>query len=189
MLRGRRILLRSITRDDLPRMCAFNNDLDVELAGGGDPPMPQSLERLQAEFDRDASSGGRNDGAFVIEVDDIVIGQVVLFNFDHTAHTCTLGITIGDRRYWGQGYGREAVTMIVEYAFLMRNVHKVWLQVNGKNLRAQRAYAACGFVEEGRQRQQVWSNGEYDDLVCMGILRSEWEAHRRANAKGKLQQA
>ena len=47
MLKGERILLRAITRDDLPRLCAFNNDLEVELSGGGDPPMPQSLERLQ----------------------------------------------------------------------------------------------------------------------------------------------
>ena len=49
-----------------------------------------------------------------------------------------------------------------------------WLTVNGANLRAQRAYAACGFVEEGRQRQQIWSGGAYDDLVLMGVLRSEW---------------
>lgn len=188
MLRGNRVLLRAMARDDLPRLCAFNNDLDVELAGGGDPPMPQSLEKLQADFDREVSSGGRNDGAFVIEADDLVIGQAALFNYDHTARTCELGITIGDRRYWGRGYGREAVSMLVEYAFRLRNYHKVWLRVNGRNVRAQRAYAACGFVEEGRQRRQVWSNGDYDDLISMGLLRSEWEARVRAVAQGKPQQ-
>ncbi len=124
MLRGNRILLRAITRADLPRICAFNNDLDVELAGGGDPPMPQSLERLQAEFDRDASGGGRNDGAFVIEVDDIVIGQAAIFNYDNMAHTCELGITIGDRRYWGQGYGREAVAMRLPRSRLRLSCHQ-----------------------------------------------------------------
>ena len=56
MLNGRKVILRALTRDDLERICRFNNDLEVELAGGGDPPEPQSLERLQAEFDRDVEA-------------------------------------------------------------------------------------------------------------------------------------
>ena len=44
--------------------------------------------------------------------------------------------------------------------------------------RAQRAYRACGFVEEGRLRQHAWGNGAYIDLVYMGILRTEWEARQ-----------
>lgn len=176
MLQGKRVLLRAMTRDDLPTICAFNNDIEVELAGGGDPPMAQSLERLQADFDRDASSGGRADGGFVIDVGGRVIGVCAIFNYNNTAHTCELGITIGDKAYWGQGYGRETVALLLDYAFRLRNFHKVWLTVNGANERAQRAYAACGFVGEGRQRQQVWSNGRYDDLLLMGVLRSEWSA-------------
>jgi RimJ/RimL family protein N-acetyltransferase len=181
MLRGRRVLLRSITREDLPSLCAFNNDIEVELAGGGDPPMPQSLERLQAEFDRSISNGGRDGSSFVIDTDGRVIGQCALFNMDHVAMTCELGITIGDRDYWGHGYGREAVSLLLYYAFRLQNYRKVWLRVHGKNERAQRSYEACGFVVEGRLRAQVWSNGEYDDLIYMGILRVEWE--RLMNSK------
>ncbi len=48
MLRGSRIVLRAVEREDLPRLCAFNNDLEIELAGGGDPPYAQSLARLEA---------------------------------------------------------------------------------------------------------------------------------------------
>jgi RimJ/RimL family protein N-acetyltransferase len=174
MLQGQRVLLRSMTRDDLERLCQFNNDLDVELAGGGDPPMPQSLERLQAEFDQNAARGGRDGAGFAIEVDGKFIGQCALFNFDETARTCELGITIGDKAYWGHGYGRESIMLLLDYAFRLRNFRKVWLRVNGNNERAIRAYRACGFVEEGRQRAQVWSSGQYIDLAYMGILREEW---------------
>jgi RimJ/RimL family protein N-acetyltransferase len=51
----------------------------------------------------------------------------------------------------------------------------VWLRVLGNNERAIRSYLACGFVEEGRLRSHVWSNGEYFDLVCMGVLKDEWQ--------------
>jgi RimJ/RimL family protein N-acetyltransferase len=175
MLRGKRVLLRAFTRDDLARLAAFNNDVEVELAGGGDPPFPQSLERLQAEFDRNAGNGGRDGMQFAIETQGKFIGQCALFNVDQVGMTCELGITIGDKEYWGHGYGRETVQILLYYAFTLQNFRKVWLKVLGRNERAQRSYAACGFTEEGRLRAQVWSGGEYDDLVHMGILRVEWE--------------
>jgi RimJ/RimL family protein N-acetyltransferase len=176
MLKGERVTLRSLTRDDLPRLCEFNNDVEVELAGGGDPPIPQSLARLEANFDQNASKGGRDGTSFAVEADGKLIGGCALFDFDHIAHTCQLGITIGDKAYWGKGYGREALTLLLDYAFRLQNVRKVWLTVNGNNERAIRAYRACGFVEEGRLRNQVWSNGSYIDLVYMGLFRDDWRS-------------
>lgn len=165
------MVLRALRRDDLPRLNEFNNDLAVELAGGGDPPLPQSLERLQAEFDAGSSRGGRDGTSFAIEVDGLYIGGCGLFSFDHVARRAMLGIGIGDKAYWGQGYGREAVQLLVDYGFRHHNLNKVWLEVWGRNQRAIRAYRASGFLEEGRLRQHVWSDGAFDDLVIMGILR------------------
>lgn len=182
MLEGKRVRLRAIMPEDLPRLWQFNNDLDVEVAGGGDPPLPQSLARLQAAYDQAASQGGRDGMNFAIEADGVCIGQCALFNHNHTARTCELGIAIGDKAYWGKGYGRNALSLLLHYAFHYHNMHKVWLQVHGANERALRAYRACGFVEEGRQRAHVWSNGRYDDLVLMGLLQTEWQAQTTASA-------
>lgn len=176
MLKGQKVLLRAMTRADLERLCQFNNDVEVELAGGGDPPLPQSLERLQAEFDADLGRGGRNGTSFAIEVEGLYIGGCALFNFDPVAHRCELGITIGDKSYWGQGYGADAVRVLLAYGFRHHNLHRVYLSVNSTNPRAIGAYRRCGFVEEGRLRAHVWSNGQYIDLVQMGILREEWNA-------------
>jgi RimJ/RimL family protein N-acetyltransferase len=178
MLQGKRVLLRSITRADLPRLCEFNNDLEVELASGGDPPFPQSLDRLQAEYDQNIARGGRDGTDFAIEADGKLIGQCALFNLNSTAQVCELGITIGDKAYWGQGYGRESISLLVEYAFRYLNYRKVWLQVHATNQRAIRAYLASGFVEEGRLRAHLWSNGSYDDLVLMSQFREDWQKQR-----------
>lgn len=176
MLRGERVILRAMERADLERLWLFNNDLEVELAGGGDPPMPQSLARLQAEFETKVSSGGRDGTSFVIEADGQCIGHCGLFRFNNTAQTCELGISIGDKRYWGKKYGREAVMLLLECAFRYHNMRRVFLRTDGRNVRGQRAYKACGFVEEGRLRSHVYSNGQYDDMVLMGILREEWQS-------------
>ena len=174
MIQGKKVLLRAMHQDDLERLCTFNNDMDVELAGGGDPPLPQSLERLEAEFSEQNGSGGRDGTGFAIEADGTLIGQCALFSFDNVGHTAELGITIGDKAYWGKGYGAEALSLLVTYGFQMHNLHKIHLNVHARNERAIRTYRACGFVEEGRLRQHVWSNGSYDDLVQMGLLRGEF---------------
>jgi RimJ/RimL family protein N-acetyltransferase len=179
MLRGQKTLLRAITRDDLERLWQFNNDVEVELAGGGDPPIPQSLARLQVEYENDLAKGGRDGARFAIVADEKCIGQCALFNFNETAQTCELGITIGDKAYWGRGYGRDAIQSLLDYAFRLRNLRRVHLSVNGNNQGAIKAYKSCGFIEEGCLRAHVWSNGEYIDLVIMGLLREEWLKSKR----------
>lgn len=174
MLNGKHVILRAIEREDLPLLAAFNNDLDVELAGGGDPPMPQSLARLEAEFDVSAGQGGRDGLKFAIEADNKFIGQCSLFNQNKIAQTAELGIGIGDKAYWGRGYGREAINLLLEFGFQKHNIRRIYLRVEARNERAIKAYKGCGFVEEGRLREHVWNNGRYDDLVFMGVLRQEW---------------
>ena len=174
MLRGEKVLLRAIEREDLPRLREFANDLEVELAGGGDPPAPRSLDRLRRDFEREAAEGGRDRTEFAVEADGRLIGQCGLFNIDETARHAELGIAIGEKEYWGRGFGRDAVRVILDYAFRLRNLRRVWLEVHAGNERALRSYRACGFVEEGRMRQHIWLDGRYVDNVLMGVLREEW---------------
>ncbi len=163
MLTGERVTLRAIERDDIPTIHAINNDVAVELAGGGDPPWPQSLVRAYADFDRHAGEGGRDgnrDGvSFAIEADGQLIGFCGLNYRDTFAATAELGITIGDKAYWGKQYGREAIRLLLDYGFDLLNLRRIYLRVHGRNERGIRAYRACGFVEEGRLREHVWSGG------------------------------
>jgi RimJ/RimL family protein N-acetyltransferase len=169
------VTLRAVTRGDLPRLLSFANDLEVELAGGGDPPTPRILERLEKDFEREVSEPPRDKTNFAIEADGKCIGTCGLFNIHRTAGHAELGIGIGDKEYWGRGYGREAVGLLLDYAFRLRNLRRVWLEVHSANERAIRAYRSCGFVEEGRMREHVWLGGRYVDNVIMGVLREERE--------------
>ncbi len=180
MLRGEKVTLRTITREDLPRLQGFRNSLETELAGGGDPPMPTPVERVQKEYEQAVVEKRRDRTDFAIEADGECIGTCGLFNIDMNARHAELGITIGDREYWGRGYGREAVDLLLDYAFRLRNLRRVWLEVHSANERAIRSYRSCGFVEEGRMREHVWLDGRYVDNVIMGVLREEWSGGVRA---------
>ena len=174
MLVGKRVTLRALTEADMPRMTEFKNDVEVELLGGGDPPRPRPLELVREFFGERAKD--KESQNFAIEVDGLFIGDCGLFNADQRSGTAEVGIGIGDRDYWGRGYGREALTLLVDYGFRMHNFRKLWLNVHGSNERAIRCYRAVGFVDEGRLREQAWSGGRYEDIVLMGLFRSDFQA-------------
>ncbi len=173
MLKGPRVTLRAFTREDLPLVWKYRTDVEVELAGGGDPPTPILFHQIEKEFD---NCQFLFDGSFCIDVDGVCKGYAGLFHYNELARNCELGITIGDSTLWGQGYGRECIQLLLEYGFQMRNMNRIWLHAHAENERGIRCYKACGFIEEGRLRKQNWNNGHYVDDVYMGILRDEWLA-------------
>ncbi|MGE5124378.1 MAG: GNAT family N-acetyltransferase [Acidobacteriaceae bacterium] len=90
-----------------------------------------------------------------------------------------VGIGIGARQYWSQGYGSDAMTVILRYAFQELNLHRVALDVFEYNPRAIRCYEKAGFVHEGRVRKFLYREGRRWDMVFMGMLREEWLAGAR----------
>ena len=125
MLTGQKVRLRALNREDLERLCQFNNDVEVEVAGGGDPPLPQSLARLQAEYDANVAKGGRDGTFFAMEAEGLFIGQCGLYDLNGENGTAMLGIAIGDKNYWGKGYGRDAIGVLLDYAFRLRSLRRV----------------------------------------------------------------
>ena len=91
-----------------------------------------------------------------------------------------LFITIGDKRFWGEGYGSDAVWLLLELAFGRLDLHSVNLTTHATNQRAIRCYEKCGFAREGLFRERTFIRGAYIDVVAMGVLRVEYEERRTA---------
>jgi RimJ/RimL family protein N-acetyltransferase len=76
----------------------------------------------------------------------------------------------------GQGSGRQCIRWLMQMAFRDLGAHRFWLDVKGRNLRAQALYASEGFVEEGRLRESVRTEAGYDSLIVMSMLETEHAA-------------
>ncbi|MCS6858945.1 MAG: GNAT family N-acetyltransferase [Abditibacteriales bacterium] len=175
MLTGNLINLRALERDDLERCWTWMNDAEVTqfLA------VPQRpISRVEEEKWLENAMTQRDDECvFAITTKDGThIGNCGLMCIDHVARHAALGIMIGDKDYWGRGYGADAVNVLLRYAFEVLNLNRVYLRVHAYNLRGIRCYEKCGFQHEGRLRQQVYRHGRYWDTLVMGMLREEWES-------------
>lgn len=91
--------------------------------------------------------------------------------------SASMGLSLAPE-YQGKGYGTEAVKFMVDWAFRHGNFHSLRLQALATNAKGIEAYKKAGFVLEGTIREACWDNGKWEDLVCMGVLRSEWEETR-----------
>jgi len=105
---------------------------------------------------------------------DKVIGTIGLDGAMKVHGDAFVGIGIGEPEYWGRGFGTEAMQLILKYAFMELNLHRVSLDVFGYNLRALHSYEKAGFKLEGRSRNVLLREGQRWDLIYMGILREEW---------------
>jgi RimJ/RimL family protein N-acetyltransferase len=174
MFKGEKVVLRASMREDMQRQWVFENDAELWF-WDGHTPRPTSLESLLAHYDENGRKNDENEVSFAIEADGRYIGHCGLHSFDAINQTCELSIEIGDREYQGKGYGRDAIQLLLRYAFNHRNLNRVWLETHSENERAIRCYRACGFVEEGRLRQHIWLDGRFVDRVYMAILRQEYK--------------
>lgn len=110
-----------------------------------------------------------------------LIGNCGLMIFNHQVHTAEVGIMIGEKDYWDQGYGTEAMQLILRHGFNTLNLNSITLRVYETNARAIRSYEKTGFVLDGRIRQSHFTNGKYVDTLFMSILRDEWKDNDQSN--------
>lgn len=117
---------------------------------------------------------------FIIQTleDNRLIGDIGLDTIRNGGGDTFVGIGIGEREYWGKGYGTDAMRIMLRYAFTELNLHRVSLDVFEYNPRAIRSYEKAGFRHEGRCRGYLHRAGRRWDLIYMGILRQEWEAQQ-----------
>lgn len=103
------------------------------------------------------------------------IGNAGLHGIDPVSRTAVLGIVLGERRAWGRGIGARSWAAITRFGFQVLNLHKICATVFDGNQASLQCALKAGYVVEGRQREQIFKNGEYLDLIHVGLLRSDWK--------------
>lgn len=180
MIYGRRVRLRRLEREDLPRCVEWLNDPEVrnQLA----VLYPLGAEEEQRWYTRTLDQDptlrplaidARPEAGSEPPVWHHV-GVTALHQVDWTSRTAETGIFIGERAAWGRGLGSDAVATLVRWCFEELNLNRVWLRVYEDNARAIRCYEKVGFRHEGRLRQDHFSGGRYQDTLLMGLLRDEF---------------
>jgi RimJ/RimL family protein N-acetyltransferase len=185
MVQGKLVRLRAVEPEDAERAYRWINDPEVTQFLMARYPFSLAAERDWAAAAAKPNEFG--EARFAIETrDGVHIGLCGLHRGRPEDRLADLGIMIGEKDYRSQGYGTDAMLTLLRFAFYEMNLNKVTLGVFEINPRAMAVYKKCGFVEEGRGREEHYQDGRYIDVVRMGVLRREFDAlHGPANASAR----
>ena len=110
-----------------------------------------------------------------------LIGSCALTDFEGAGHrTAFFRILIGEKAWWGHGYGREATELTMREGFEKLALDEVKLEVFSTNERAIRAYAKVGFLQTGEHREWVGRDRFELHVLEMSLYRGEFEDGRLA---------
>ncbi len=173
---GPNLRLTGLERFDARAFSMWHNDagflrlLDAEYAR---PRSEDECVKWFEDWQRDAKMI-----AFAVRplaADDLV-GVVMLESILFQHGVAWLGMGFGNREQWGKGYGREAMSLILRYAFSELNFHRVQASVFEYNTLSIGMCERAGFRREGVFREFLLRDGRRYDMYLYGVLRAEWAA-------------
>jgi diamine N-acetyltransferase len=172
VIRGTKIELRAIEREDLPRYVAWFNDSDVMRYFGRYEPMSLAQEEdwYETQLKR---SDARN---FAVYYQGEHIGVAGYFNIDGRVRKAEVGLVIGRKDMWNLGLGTDILATLLRFGFEQMNLHRIYLQVYSENIHAIRCYEKVGFKHEGRLREAEFRHNRYHDMLLMSVLNQEYSA-------------
>ena len=166
--RGEKIRLRQKRLDDAPLDYAWRRDPELARFDAA-APLRSSYSDFLVTFRDDIEHPTPFRRVYAIEdTGGQHIGNLMYYNIDEKRKEAELGITIGDKRFWGRGYGRDAVRAFLRHLFWEVGLERVYLNTLDWNERAQQSFRAAGFAPCGTNHRGVHS------FITMEAKRDEW---------------
>jgi ribosomal-protein-alanine N-acetyltransferase len=107
------------------------------------------------------------------------VGNIKLGPVNWVDRNAEFGRLLGDGATRSKGYGSEAVSMILRYAFEVLNLYKVFATCLASNEAAIRSNEKNGLSLEATIKEKRFVDGKYEDVVYMGINRETYLARRK----------
>lgn len=166
------VTLRPLECDDIDTLYAWNADSELEMYGGWGPK--RSRAAFRHRYERRITEPEDDLYMFGIEVEKQLVGYVQLALIDTRNRHAAVGILVGAKEVWGRGIGHTALRILLDYAFTVRALERIYAEVYTFNTRSQRLFEGLGFQQEGILRQHEFQNGSLQDMYVFGILKPEF---------------
>lgn len=141
------------------------------------PPTEDNSRKSAEQF----SGISRHEGRLMFTIEDLQGRQVGGFNLssvDERNRTFHIGIHIG-RDHRGKGYGTAAMRILLAYAFFERHLNKYHASLLDTNAASAAMMKKLGCLQEGLQRQEVYTGERYHDIVLFRLTKEDFVANER----------
>lgn len=172
-----KLVFRDIKPDDL--MMILNWRTMPEVSKYMYTDFEPSMEKQKKWYEQISGDKSRRD--WIINVDDEDVGLLSIVKIDNVNKRCDWAYYLGSPNVRGKGIGKNVELNVLEYVFEKLELNKLCCEVLKENELVIKIHEKYGSMVEGNRRQQICKNGEFLDIVEMGILRDDW----KKNIRGK----
>lgn len=169
VIKGQNIFLREKRLEDAPLDYSWR--LDDELSKlDATVPIRMSYSQYLRVYEDELSYPMSWSKRFAVETsDNKTIGNCMYYDIDLMRQQAELGIMIGDKAYWNQGFGTDVVNTLVNHIFSTTTINRVYLHTLDWNIRAQKSFGKSGFnpVKEVTRRGY--------NFILMELTKDSWE--------------
>jgi RimJ/RimL family protein N-acetyltransferase len=167
---GKKCYLSPIDVNDAGKFTEWLNDLELTI----NLTLYNSIINVENEkVFLENLSKEHNYSIIDLETNEL-IGNCGFLEVDNLNQIGEAGIFIGNKSFWGKGYGTEALTLLLDYGFKALNLHNIQLKVYDYNKRGIRSYEKIGFKLIGIRRNALYRNRERHNIIFMDILANEF---------------
>lgn len=170
-----RVAFRKMTEEDAAVYHTWRNDMEVMRTTNPSLDLVTFADTRQFVEQVILGSGTSKSYMILDKPSGRPIGITSLIGLDFKNRSAECILDIGEKEFWGKGYGSESLRLLLDYAFLELNLHRVSLRVFAFNDKAVALYEKIGFKREGVSRQAVFRKGQWHDILHMGILQEEYK--------------
>ena len=163
---GKKCYLSPINTDDVEIFTQWLNDIEV-------------TQYLQLHFQNISISSekevveklAKSHNYVIVDLkEDKPIGVCGFSSINNIYRTAEVGIFIGDKTFHNKGYGTEALSLLIDYAYQSLNLYNIMLFVYEDNQRAIKCYENIGFKEMGKRRKARIFRQKTYDIIFMDII-------------------
>ena len=172
MISGEKVVLTALERYDLPKNYLWGNDPEL-IHTAGMTPFPKGSWQIEQWYEQSLNNPNALILAVRLKENAEYIGNIELSGIDFKNATAEIGLIIGEKQYWRQGYAQDSLNALAKFAFQEMNLNRLASKVLAFNQPGLELFQKAGFKEEGKERQAFFSQGQYWDIHLFSRLRGE----------------
>jgi RimJ/RimL family protein N-acetyltransferase len=178
-LESERLILRRFRDSDLAPFVAYRNDPEVARYQSWDSFDDPEARAFILEM-ASAQPGVPGDWfQFAVESKETgeLVGDCALQVDGQEPYRAELGFTLA-REHQGKGFASEAVSYLLDYAFVSLDLHRIFALADCRNKPSWTLLERVGLRQEGHFLENVWFKGEWSDEYLYAVLKDEWLGRR-----------
>jgi diamine N-acetyltransferase len=173
-LKGNNIYLRALEPEDLEFIYTIENDESIWEVSNTQTPYSKFLIKQYLEnAHQDIYEAKQLRLVICKNNTSVAVGLIDLFDFDFKNKRAGIGIIINTDNNKNQGFGQEALSLVIEYSFSYLNLHQLYANIGSNNEASLKLFTKFEFQKIGTKRDWNFNQGKFSDEILFQLLNTK----------------